>query len=98
MKTSKQQFEASDFARAMISPSSVFDSPTEVVASTQLSRGQKIDLLQRWALDAHALQRATDENMSGGESPILDEINEAISLLDPEGKAPDIFGKAASKI
>ena len=72
--------------------------PAEIVSSTQLTRGQKIELLQRWALDAHALQRATDENMSGEESTRLDEINEAMSLLDPKGKTPDIFGKAASNI
>ena len=98
MKTTKQHLDASDFARAVISPSAVFDSPSEIAASTQLSHAQKIDLLQRWAVDAHALQRAADENMSGGESPMLDEINAAMSQLDPKGKAPDIFGKAASKI
>jgi hypothetical protein len=98
MKTTDRAFNSLDFERAVISPSSVFDSPSEIVASTKLSREQKIDLLQRWALDARALQRATDENMSGGESSALDEINAAMSELDPKGKAPDIFGKAASKL
>ncbi len=98
MKIASREFGASDIERAMISPSSVFDTPSEIVASTYLSRSQKIDLLQRWELDARALQRASDENMSGGERPMLDEINKAMSLLDPQGKAPDIFGKAANKI
>jgi len=98
MKTADRQFHDSDLERALISPSAVFDSPSEIVATAELSQSQKIDLLQRWALDSHALQRASDENMSGGESPVLDEVNQAISKLDPKGDSPDIFDRAASNI
>jgi hypothetical protein len=98
MKTADRKLHEADIERAMISPSAVFDSPSEIVASPGLSEKLKIELLQRWAVDAHALQRASDENMSGGESPRLDEINAALTKLDPKGRTPDIFERGASKI
>jgi hypothetical protein len=36
--------------------------------------------------------------MTGGERPPLDEVNAALLKLDPEGKKPDGFGKAPTKI
>ncbi len=63
-----------------------------------LSRAQKIDILKRWELDARALQRATDESMSGGEAPLLDEVNRAVLMIDPENEARNDFGKAPTKI
>jgi len=76
-----------DIERAMTLPSSVFDQPAEVVESDALSRAQKLEILRRWELDSIALQRATDENMSGGEPPRLDEINAALAALEPKGAA-----------
>lgn len=87
-----------DIARALTSPPQVFDTPQEVLKVENLTRPQKIDILKRWEADARALQRATDENLVGGERPPLDEINEALSVLDPEGKATYGFGKAPTKI
>lgn len=68
--------------QALMSPTSVFDHPTEVVGSQQLSRDQKLQILKLWESDAQSLERATDENMSGGEQPQLDEINRALSELE----------------
>ena len=82
----------------MVNPSMVFDSPAEVVTSVDLTREEKIELLKRWELDARALQRASDENMSGGEPPQLDAVNEALAKLDPKNSTPDDFGKVATKI
>jgi hypothetical protein len=71
-----------DVEKAMLSPVSVFEKPADVLITPDLSRDEKIAILQRWVSDAVALQRATDENMSGGETPPLDEINSALSALD----------------
>jgi hypothetical protein len=87
-----------DLSEAFTSPVSVFDFPLEVVACPGLSRAQKIDILKRWELDARALQRATDENMDGGEPPLLDEVNRALLMLDPDNAISDRFGSAPTKI
>ncbi len=82
---------------AMTSPSTVFDHPDEVVA-LDLPTPQKIEILLRWQFDARALQRAADESMSGGEAPMLDEINAALSAVDPSGASAEAFHRAAQKI
>jgi len=98
MKIDTPKLSKADIEQAMITPSAVFDTPAEIVEAERLTRPQKIEVLKRWEFDARALQRATDENMTGGEHPPLDEINEELSKLDPEGSTPDGFGKAPTKI
>lgn len=98
MKTPSKRLSKSDVERAMISPVMVFDSPLEVVTSVDLTRQEKIELLKRWELDARALQRASDENMTGGEQPPLDAVNEALAKLDPNNDAPDGYGRVPTKI
>lgn len=98
MKTGSECLSKDDLAEAITSPVSVFDFPLEVVACPGLSRAQKIEILKRWELDARALQRATDENMSGGEPPLLDEVNRALLMLDPQNAIPGRFGDAPTKI
>lgn len=98
MKTQSAQLRQSDIEKALTSPTSVFDSPSEVVDASTLSIAQKIKILKSWELDARALQRATEENMSGGERPPLDEVNEALSIVDPDGEAHRAFGKAPTKL
>jgi len=98
MKIESLTLTPNDLSEALISPVSVFDFPLEVVGCPGLSRQQKIEILRRWELDARALQRATDENMGGGEPPLLDEVNRALMMLDPLNSAPDPFGAAPTKI
>lgn len=98
MKIASERLAKTDIEQAMISPTAVFDAPAEVVAAGALTIGQKIEILKRWELDARALQRATEENMSGGEPPLLDEVNEALSSLDPDMRALEQFGKAPTKL
>lgn len=98
MKTESVTLTKEELAEAVTSPISIFDFPLEVVACPGLSRAQKIEILKRWELDARALQRATDENMGGGEPPLLDEVNRALLMLDPANDAPDRFGAAPTKI
>jgi hypothetical protein len=77
---------AAEIEQALISPTSVFDAPEEVARSRALATFMKIEILERWELDARALQRAREKNMAGGERSPLDEVNAALTLVDPEGK------------
>ena len=98
MKTQSKALTDKDITAALTSPTAVFDNPAEVLGRPELSRAQKIEILKRWELDARALQRATDENMSGGEPPDLDAVNQALLSLDPKDQTRDKFGAAATKI
>lgn len=66
---------------AKISPSTVFDDPKAVVQASELTPKEKSDVLVQWEADAKALQIATDEGMSGGQRPRLDEVKNAQTLL-----------------
>lgn len=98
MKISSSSIGAAQFEEALVSPTAIFDLPSEVVADTYLTTRQKIEILKRWALDARQLQIATEENMSGGEPALLDEVNEALSALDPDNRAMSDFEKAPTKV
>lgn len=87
-----------EIEQALASPASVFDSPFEVLDAEGLTREQKIRVLKCWELDARALSRATEENMAGGEAPPLDAVNDALTRIDPEGKALADFEKAPTKL
>jgi hypothetical protein len=89
---------AAEIEQALISPSSVFDAPQEVVESKALAKAMKIEILRRWELDARALQRATEENMAGGELSPIDAVNAALTQLDPEGATRADFEKAPTKL
>lgn len=98
MKTESKRLTKTEVDQALITPGSIFDTPMEVVGAPDLSKSEKIEILKRWELDARALQRATDESMSGGEQPPLDAVNQALSILDPGNMTPDGFGNAPTKI
>lgn len=98
MKTESKRLTKTEADQALITPGSIFDSPMEVVGAAGLSKTEKIEILKRWELDARALQRATDESMSGGEPPPLDAVNQALALLDPGNTTPDGFGNAPTKV
>ena len=106
MKTRSNKLSKADIDEALTSPIKVFDYPMEVISADGLTGAERIEILKRWELDARALQRAADESMVGGadestvggESPVLDEVNKALSILDPEASTPDGFGKVPTKI
>jgi len=74
-------YTAKDYDRALLLPSSVFEQPMDVVATDSMTAGQKLEVLQRWEVDARALDEATGENMSGGEASKLADVRAAIDLL-----------------
>ncbi|MGH7900897.1 MAG: hypothetical protein ACRENZ_04095 [Thermodesulfobacteriota bacterium] len=71
-----------DLDKALLDPTSVFESPEEVLQSGELSREQKIDILRRWEYDARELEVAEEESMVGSNSDILDQILRALLKLD----------------
>jgi hypothetical protein len=89
---------SAEIEQALVSPATVFDTPQEVVETEALAKAMKIEILKRWELDARALERATEENMGGGEASPIDAVNAALAQLDPEGTALADFEKAPTKL
>ncbi|HEX2386053.1 MAG TPA: hypothetical protein VHL99_05785 [Candidatus Binatia bacterium] len=75
-----------DFDKALIDPSLIFKTPDEVVSNGELSRGQKIQILQRWEYDARELQVAEEESMRGPPSVTLDTVLKALRALGAENR------------
>ena len=74
-----------DKDRAKTNPSSVFDKPADVVASTELSPKEKTEVLQEWELDARLLEVATEEGMNNKTGPsVLPEVKKAQQKLGIE--------------
>lgn len=71
-----------DINNALINPSAVFRTPQEALLREDISRDQKIAILRRWEYDARELEVAEEENMTGPEPDILDEILAALHALD----------------
>lgn len=81
-----------DIDKALVDPALVFKAPEEVVADNELSREQKIKILQRWEYDVRELQVAEEEGMEGPQSVTLDVVLGALRALgapaDTERSAP----------
>ena len=74
-----------DVTKAMLDPSMVFNEPNDVVASNELTRDQKIEILRRWEFDAHALEVAEDEAGTANLGPeMFDRVVQALHTLGAE--------------
>jgi len=74
-----------DVAQAMLDPTMVFKEPKEVVASNELTRDQKIEILRRWEYDAHQLEVAEEEaGMTVRRPEMFDLVVQALHALDAE--------------
>lgn len=58
-----------DREKAKTNPATVFDTPADVAASTDLKRGEKAKILQEWELDARLQDAAADEGMTRKAEP-----------------------------
>ena len=67
---------------ARVSPTTVFDAPEDVADSDDLTKKEKVGILNQWEADAKALQTATNEGMEGGKRPRLDEVKDAQTKLN----------------
>ncbi len=74
-----------DVKKAMLDPTMVFKYPNEVVASDELTRDLKIEILRRWEYDAHQLEVAEEEAGMGVRRPeLLDQVIQAFHTLGAE--------------
>ena len=74
-----------DVAQAMLDPTMVFKEPKEVVASNELTRDQKIEILRRWESDAHQLEVAEEEaGMAVRRPEMFDLVVQALHMLDAD--------------
>jgi len=74
-------YTAKDYDRALLSPTSVFERPMDVVATDSMTAGQKLEVLKRWEAEARDLENALAENMGGGEPSKFADVRAAIDLL-----------------
>jgi hypothetical protein len=71
-----------DFEKAKLNAAAVFKSSQEVVSSQELSREQKIEILQRWEQDARSMEVAEEESMPGQQPKLLQPIRDALHALN----------------
>ena len=72
-----------DLSAALLNPARVFTSPHEVATHPLLTAEEKRDVLTRWLWDAQRIEATADEApLDGGEPSRLDEVLQALALLD----------------
>ena len=67
---------------AIQNPAEEFDSPIDLADTDTLTKAQKERALEGWEADERALQRASDEGMTGGAPARLSEVKQAQNALD----------------
>ncbi len=74
-----------DVNKAMLDPTMVFEDPQDVVATDELTRDQKIEILHRWEYDARELEVAEEEaGMAVLRPEMFDLVVQALHALDVE--------------
>ncbi len=74
-----------DVKMAMLDPTMVFEDPKDVVASVELTRDQKIEILHRWEYDAHQVEVAVEEaGMAVRRPEMFDLVVQALHALGVE--------------
>lgn len=58
-----------NFDKLVVDVSKHFETPEALIASKELTREQKLNLLRQWEYDLQLLQVATEENMTGDAAP-----------------------------
>jgi hypothetical protein len=71
-----------DIKKALLDPTAVFDDPMQVLHATDLTKEQKIEILQRWRYDVMLQETAQEENMAGnGQGELFEKVNQALHSL-----------------
>ena len=74
---------------AKANPTRYYRRPIEVLRDRRLNRGEKLAILEAWELEARELAVASEENMTGGEPSLLEEVVQARielgDVTDPGG-------------
>ncbi|SDE46672.1 ETC complex I subunit [Belnapia rosea] len=72
-----------DLDAALLDPARVFASPRDVATHPLLTTEEKREILARWLWDARRIEATADEApLDGGEPSRLDEVLQALALLD----------------
>lgn len=89
-----------DFDKALLDVSKIFDAPEDICHHPDLTREQKLKLLQQWEYDLQLLMVAAEENMSsqdntnepGQTSELIQRIHKLVAQMgakaDPEKGGP----------
>jgi hypothetical protein len=77
-----------ELERAVIEPSSVYETPEDVLADSRLDDAEKRRVLESWERDARELAVAEDENMAGGEPNRLNAVLAALAKLPAADERP----------
>jgi len=85
-----------DFNKALADPASIFKGPDEVIASKELSRDQKIQILRRWEYDVRELQVADEEGMTAPKPPAVS-LDLILAALRAVGAPADVEHSAPTK-
>lgn len=72
----------SKFEQAMVAPDQIFETPDQVVDNEQLSLDEKKKVLTAWRDSENQLVRASGEGMTGGESPHLQLVDDALARIE----------------
>jgi hypothetical protein len=67
--------------QAKANPSKQYAHPMDVVRDESIEPPARLIILKRWEQEARDLQRAADENMTGGEPSLLPDVRKAIDTL-----------------
>ena len=70
-----------DMNKAKLNPARVFASPHQVTEEGDLTHKEKVEILKRWEYDSRELQVATEENMPGSNTELLDNILKELEKL-----------------
>ena len=78
----REELHRIDFERASADPAASFGSPNELLEDRRFCDLEKLELLQRWALDADLLAIAESEGMAGGEPALQGRVLAALRELE----------------
>ncbi|MDZ7588096.1 MAG: hypothetical protein U5J78_02640 [Parasphingorhabdus sp.] len=70
------------FEKLVLDPAAHFATPADVLNVTTLDDSEKRRVLESWREDEEALQRASDEAMTGGEHSRLKSVMDTLERLN----------------
>lgn len=77
----KDSNNPNNLAEITANPERFYDSPNAILQDENLTNDSRLKILKSWENDAIELQKADEENMSGGRRSRLSEVRQAILSL-----------------
>jgi hypothetical protein len=95
----RPQLVMPDFEAALLDPAGTFASPREAAEHPLLTEAEKRAILQCWLWDAKRIEATADEApLEGAEPSRLDEVLEALALLERKGGQREDEGGARQAV